>query len=177
MCIRDRLQVRSSSALQPNSPTAHCSACTTSWMFCCCHYICWNTLTVRSSYSSFPLFSFLLAVRRFQNRKSHRVRIWRARLPCMRVHSQRTRGCRTFEDFLAALKQSKRKSIRQERKSMVKQNLRIERLQGAQITPDIWDAFYSFYVDTTGTPPPLQIACASHTSGRATAMHVLRCYV
>jgi hypothetical protein len=58
---------------------------------------------------------------------------------------------RTFDDFLAALKQSKRKSIRQERRSMAKQNLRIQRLQGAQITPDIWDAFYDFYIDTTGT--------------------------
>jgi predicted N-acyltransferase len=35
---------------------------------------------------------------------------------------------------------------------MAKQNLRIQRLQGAQITPDIWDAFYDFYIDTTGTP-------------------------
>lgn len=69
---------------------------------------------------------------------------------------------RTFDDFLAALKQSKRKNIRQERKSMAKQNLRIERLRGPQITPEIWDAFYSFYLDTTGTHIHTSMLASTH---------------
>ena len=59
-------------------------------------------------------------------------------------------GYVTFEDFLAQLKQSKRKNIRQERKSIAKQGLVIERISGADAGPDVWDAFYGFYCDTVG---------------------------
>lgn len=59
-------------------------------------------------------------------------------------------GYRTFDDFLAALKQSKRKSIRQERKSVAKQGLRVKRLWGHEVAPRVWDAFYEFYINTTG---------------------------
>lgn len=66
-------------------------------------------------------------------------------------------GYKTFDDFLAALKQSKRKSIRQERKSIAKQRLRVERLTGDAITAEIWDKFFEFYSDTTGpAPTPLR---------------------
>ena len=56
----------------------------------------------------------------------------------------------TFDDFLAQLKQSKRKSIRQERKSIAKQGLRVARLRGEQITDEVWERFFKFYMDTTG---------------------------
>jgi Peptidogalycan biosysnthesis/recognition len=59
-------------------------------------------------------------------------------------------GYTMFDDFLAALKQSKRKSIRQERKSVAKQGLRVRRLRGAEITEDVWDRFFEFYMDTSG---------------------------
>ncbi|KAK9837165.1 hypothetical protein WJX81_007626 [Elliptochloris bilobata] len=55
----------------------------------------------------------------------------------------------SFEDFLAALKQSKRKSIRQERKSVSASGLVLRRLSGCEITPKIWEAFYRFYRNTT----------------------------
>jgi predicted N-acyltransferase len=46
------------------------------------------------------------------------------------------------------LKQSKRKSIRQERKAVARQGLRVERLHGAAITAEVWDTFYTFYLAT-----------------------------
>jgi len=57
-------------------------------------------------------------------------------------------GYSNFEDFLSTLKQSKRKSIRQERKSMEKQGLRIARLPGSELGAEQWDKFYSFYLST-----------------------------
>ncbi|KAG1672600.1 hypothetical protein FOA52_002080 [Chlamydomonas sp. UWO 241] len=53
-----------------------------------------------------------------------------------------------FDNFLADLKQSKRKNIRQERKSVAKEDLIVRRLAGADITEAHWDAFYGFYTDT-----------------------------
>ena len=49
-----------------------------------------------------------------------------------------------------ALKQSKRKNIRQERKHVAASGLRLERLRGADLKPAHWDAFYRFYRNTTG---------------------------
>jgi len=57
-------------------------------------------------------------------------------------------GFKTFDDFLATLKQSRRKNIRQERKKIAKAGLRVQRLRGAEIQPRHWDAFYSFYTNT-----------------------------
>lgn len=58
--------------------------------------------------------------------------------------------------FLMNLRQSKRKSIRQERKKAKAEGLRFLRLTGADIKPHHWDAFYKFYRNTTdrkwGTP-------------------------
>ncbi len=67
------------------------------------------------------------------------------------------RGYTSFDDFLMALKQSKRKNIRQERKHVAASGLRLERLRGADLKPAHWDAFYRFYRNTTGanTSPPL----------------------
>jgi predicted N-acyltransferase len=70
-------------------------------------------------------------------------------------------GYGSFDDFLGALKQSKRKSIRQERKSVAKQGLRIERLRGNSITPALWDAFYSFYINTTGALARAPCICSA----------------
>ena len=55
---------------------------------------------------------------------------------------------KSFDDFLMTLKQSRRKSIRQERKSIQKQGLRIRRLRGNEVTPELWQLFYEFYLNT-----------------------------
>ena len=58
------------------------------------------------------------------------------------------RGYQTFDDFLGALKSSKRKTIRKERARVREQGLSVEVLTGDALTPDIWDAFYPFYRST-----------------------------
>lgn len=58
------------------------------------------------------------------------------------------RGYQTFDDFLGDLKQSKRKSIRQERKSVSKQGLRVRQLRGREISSSHWDKFYHYYLNT-----------------------------
>src|SRR5918994_5759230 len=58
------------------------------------------------------------------------------------------RGYETFDDFLGALKHSRRKTIRKERARVKEQGLSIEVLTGDALTPDIWDAFYPFYRST-----------------------------
>jgi predicted N-acyltransferase len=47
------------------------------------------------------------------------------------------------------MKQSKRKNIRQERKKIGTQNLKMRRLQGDDIKARHWDSFYDFYRNTT----------------------------
>lgn len=54
----------------------------------------------------------------------------------------------SFDGFLADLKQQRRKSIRQERRSVERQGLRVRRLAGRHVTPELWDRFHSFYVST-----------------------------
>ncbi len=64
-------------------------------------------------------------------------------------------GYARFEDFLATLSSSRRKTIRRERRDAVK-DLEIVRLTGADLVEAHWDAFYAFYMDTGsrkwGTP-------------------------
>jgi predicted N-acyltransferase len=55
---------------------------------------------------------------------------------------------KSFDDFLMSLKQQRRKSIRQERKSIAKQGLIVKRLTGDQISPELWRLFYDFYLNT-----------------------------
>jgi predicted N-acyltransferase len=55
------------------------------------------------------------------------------------------RGYRTFDDFLATLKSSKRKTIRKERARVAAQGVTLEALTGAALTREIWDVFYPFY--------------------------------
>jgi predicted N-acyltransferase len=58
------------------------------------------------------------------------------------------RGYATFDDFLGALKSSKRKTIRKERARVAEQGLALEVLTGDQLTPGVWDTFYPFYRNT-----------------------------
>ncbi len=60
------------------------------------------------------------------------------------------RGYRTFEDFLAALKQGKRKNVRQERKGVRAAGLELRRQDGRELRARDWDAFHDFYLNTTG---------------------------
>jgi predicted N-acyltransferase len=55
------------------------------------------------------------------------------------------RGYGTFDDFLATLKSSKRKTIRKERARVAAQGVTLEALTGAALTREIWDVFYPFY--------------------------------
>ncbi|KAL6746913.1 hypothetical protein V8C86DRAFT_2444661 [Haematococcus lacustris] len=65
---------------------------------------------------------------------------------------QQQRGVLTdLQEFLMALKQSKRKNVRQERKAVARLPLRIRRLSGEQLRAEgdaLWHSFYSFYQDT-----------------------------
>ena len=57
------------------------------------------------------------------------------------------RGYRSFDDFLAALKHSKRKSIRKERRDAL-EGLEVRTLRGSEIRSTDWDAMWTFYQDT-----------------------------
>ena len=57
-------------------------------------------------------------------------------------------GYATFEDFLGALASRKRKTIRRERKDALSPGIEVAWLTGADLTEDIWDAFFAFYMDT-----------------------------
>jgi hypothetical protein len=57
------------------------------------------------------------------------------------------RGYSSFDDFLASLRHSKRKSIRKERRDACR-GLDILTLRGDEIGSDDWDAMWSFYQDT-----------------------------
>ncbi len=50
-----------------------------------------------------------------------------------------------FEDFLAHLKPRKRKNIQRERKKIAKADIKIQILEGEQITLKTWQQFYRFY--------------------------------
>ncbi|MET3439114.1 GNAT family N-acetyltransferase [Sphingomonas sp. 1185] len=59
----------------------------------------------------------------------------------------RNDGYASFDDFLDALASRKRKAIRKERAAAV-EGLTIRHLTGADIRPEHWDAFWTFYQDT-----------------------------
>ncbi len=60
------------------------------------------------------------------------------------------RGYGSFDDFLGELSSRKRKNIRKERKAVENSGLDIHVLEGSDIQPRHWEAFYRFYLDTTG---------------------------
>jgi uncharacterized protein len=57
-------------------------------------------------------------------------------------------GYATFEDFLAALASRKRKTIRRERQDAVANGISVHWLTGSDLTEDVWDAFFAFYMET-----------------------------
>lgn len=57
-------------------------------------------------------------------------------------------GYGSFDDFLGALASRKRKAIRREREGAVEADITIHPLTGRDLTEDVWDAFFEFYMDT-----------------------------
>jgi predicted N-acyltransferase len=60
----------------------------------------------------------------------------------------RNAGYGSFEDFLSALASRKRKAIRRERSEAVEAGITIHPLIGRDLTESVWDAFFTFYMDT-----------------------------
>ena len=54
----------------------------------------------------------------------------------------------SFDDFLSKLKSSKRKAIRKERRTILNNNLIIQKVTGSELNNEIWDSFYNFYLNT-----------------------------
>ncbi|MEP2945120.1 MAG: GNAT family N-acetyltransferase [Lentilitoribacter sp.] len=54
----------------------------------------------------------------------------------------------TYADFLDTLASRKRKAIKKERRIALENDISIEWLTGDQLTEDVWDVFYQFYMDT-----------------------------
>ena len=61
-----------------------------------------------------------------------------------------SRGYGSFDDFLSDLSSRKRKMIRKEREGALASGLKVQRLTGADLWPEHWDAFWTFYQDTGG---------------------------
>ena len=57
-------------------------------------------------------------------------------------------GYATFDDFLATLASRKRKEIRKERARALENGITIDWLTGDRLTPDVWNTFFRFYMDT-----------------------------
>jgi len=57
-------------------------------------------------------------------------------------------GYATFDDFLAALSSRKRKTIRRERKEALAPGIEVRWLTGSDLTEEVWDAFFGFYMET-----------------------------
>lgn len=58
------------------------------------------------------------------------------------------RGYSTFDDFLNDLSSSKRKNLRKERAAVRDAGVEFDWLRGRDITEDVWDEFFTFYMDT-----------------------------
>ncbi len=58
------------------------------------------------------------------------------------------KGYISFDDFLSKLKSSKRKAIKKERRTILNNNLVIEKVTGNELNNEIWDSFYNFYLNT-----------------------------
>jgi predicted N-acyltransferase len=57
-------------------------------------------------------------------------------------------GYGSFDDFLAALNSRKRKTIRRERNEALAPGIEVHRLTGSDLTEEVWDAFFAFYMQT-----------------------------
>jgi predicted N-acyltransferase len=53
-----------------------------------------------------------------------------------------------FDDFLARLASRKRKAIRRERKDALGAGIDVCWLTGSDLTEEVWDAFFTFYMET-----------------------------
>jgi predicted N-acyltransferase len=58
------------------------------------------------------------------------------------------RGYQSFDDFLSRLASRKRKAIRRERKDALESGITTHWLTGSDLTEDVWDAFFDFYMET-----------------------------
>ena len=54
----------------------------------------------------------------------------------------------SFDDFLAVLSSRKRKTIRRERQDALANGISVHWLTGSDLTEDVWDAFFDFYMET-----------------------------
>ncbi len=57
-------------------------------------------------------------------------------------------GYRDHADFLDALSSRKRKGLKKERRAALENGIEIDWLTGSDLTEDIWDQFFRFYMDT-----------------------------
>ncbi|WP_137131843.1 GNAT family N-acetyltransferase [Rhizobium sp. FY34] len=57
-------------------------------------------------------------------------------------------GYENHEAFLAQLSSSKRKNLRKERRQALENGITIDWLTGKDLTEEIWDQFFTFYIDT-----------------------------
>jgi uncharacterized protein len=57
-------------------------------------------------------------------------------------------GFAGFDDFLGALTARKRKTIRRERHDALQAGITVHWLTGNDLTEDVWDAFFEFYMET-----------------------------
>jgi predicted N-acyltransferase len=57
-------------------------------------------------------------------------------------------GFGSFDDFLGALTARKRKTIRRERQDALENGITVHWLTGSDLTEEVWDAFFEFYMDT-----------------------------
>ena len=57
-------------------------------------------------------------------------------------------GYDSFEAFLGALAARKRKVIRRERREALSHGIDVKWLTGTDLTEDVWDAFFAFYMET-----------------------------
>ena len=55
---------------------------------------------------------------------------------------------KTFNDFLEKLKSTKRKAVKKERQKIFNFDIKIERITGNDLTDEMWDSFYEFYLNT-----------------------------
>jgi uncharacterized protein len=57
-------------------------------------------------------------------------------------------GYASFDDFLAVLASRKRKTIRRERQDALANGISVHWLSGSDLTEAVWDAFFTFYMET-----------------------------
>ncbi len=57
-------------------------------------------------------------------------------------------GYGQYDDFLATLASRKRKALKKERRVALENGIEIDWLTGSDLTEDIWDQFFAFYMDT-----------------------------